>query len=396
MNQAKKAAENEYVYTISRKNELTLPDDDMYFTESTHSSRLPSVTVERSIEGEYSLGDDGDCTYNVYCEDLEAIKERQKPCFSKTKTRVALIVLPIIILAGITVLVMLLTPDIVKSNGSMAMDSNETLLVWGEWGECNAKCGGGRRSRKQQCSSSRCPGKDYKLEKCNTIACKKGSGCSSISVELGNPSFLDYSELRGNYAYLKSTSYYGEIYENQIGAGWYIYNSTKGHWGIGNSFPLAAQQLYHETCESPCPTECPQDWQYWNKAQHRWKVDKRITVSCANLSCCTSLSLTSTGLSKQQWPEAFGVYEYIGKDDDGGNIYSHNKSKSYIVRDHETNTWKVAGGYGKSRSYYFLNKYHDGYFCPEHARKENWKYYSNDEGKWRIDHRIKLLCNKEV
>ena len=104
MNHTNKAVENEYVSTPSRKNELTFPDDDMYFTESTHSSRLPSVRVERSKEGEYSLAGDGDCTYNLSYEDLEVVKESQETCLKKIKTRIALIVLSIIIIAGITVL----------------------------------------------------------------------------------------------------------------------------------------------------------------------------------------------------------------------------------------------------------------------------------------------------
>ena len=133
--------------------------------------------------------------------------------------------------------------------------------------------------------------------------------------------------------------------------------------------------------------------QYYNSVQHRWKVDKKIAVSCVNLTCCTSLRLTATGLSKQQWPESFGVFRYIGKDDKGGNVYGNTISMRYIVRDHKNKTWKIADGYGKSRSYYLSKEFPDGYFCPEHAIKGHWKYYNNDEGEWRIDTSIHLFCD---
>lgn len=51
---------------------------------------------------------------------------------------------------------------------------------WGEWGACNATCGGGQRSRSRRCvdsvsrseDRSQCTGKDEETEPCNTENCE--------------------------------------------------------------------------------------------------------------------------------------------------------------------------------------------------------------------------------
>ena len=206
------------------------------------------------------------------------------------------------------------------------------------------------------------------------------------------PAFKEYPEFRGNYEFMYTSSKYGDVYENTIGSEWYLFNSTNGYWEIGKVVSKSTKNIYHRTCDAPCPSKCSSDWLYWNRAKNTWKVDKLIKITCQKLKCCTSLKLYSNGKSKNQWSESFGVYRYMEKDIKGGNIYGHIKSKRYIVRDHKANFWKVADGYGKSKSYY-LSRYHtDGYFCPEDAAKDNWKYYDNDRGEWIEDRSIHLTC----
>ena len=60
--------------------------------------------------------------------------------------------------------------------------------------------------------------------------------------------------------------------------------------------------------------------------------DRNIEILCKERECCTTLQLTSDGLSREQWPEAFGVYRYLDKDDKGGPIYAHVKFKLYFIK----------------------------------------------------------------
>ena len=150
--------------------------------------------------------------------------------------------------------------------------------------------------------------------------------------------------------------------------------------------------MYHRNCDTPCPSKCSSDWLYWNRAKKKWKVDKLIKITCEKHKCCTSLRLYSNGKSRNQWSESFGVFRYMEKDIKGGNIYGHKTSKRYIVRDHKANAWKVADGYANSKSYYLSRYYPDGYFCPEDATKDNWKYYDNERGEWIEDRSIHLEC----
>ena len=134
---------------------------------------------------------------------------------------------------------------------------------------------------------------------------------------------------------------------------------------------------------------------YWNGLKKLWKVDKLIKIECEIHKCCTSLRLSHNKNDKHQWFESFGVYRYIEKDAMGANIYGHKTSKRYIVRDHTSSIWKIADGYGKSKSYYLKRKFPDGYFCPEDGSKNSWEYYDNDHGEWIEDISIRLDCEND-
>ena len=271
--------------------------------------------------------------------------------------------------------------------------SNKDLSIesqWMSWGDCNVPCGGGFRSRIKKCNQKPCADNMYETAKCNTRPCGRGQCCSSITVDFGGPSFQNQSALRGNYMYLNSSFRTGDVFINKIGSGRYLYKSNSGSWGIGVSTLDQAFGIYHKDCSEPCPTECSHDWRYFN--QQEFKVDKLIRVKCEKRDCCAVLELRSTGQAKKQWPGCFGYYHYVNKDIHGSPIYAHFESNMFLIRDHIQNTWKVADGYGDSKSHYISRYFRDGYFCPEDAITGSWRYFNNNFGEWSIDSSIQLVC----
>ena len=240
-----------------------------------------------------------------------------------------------------------------------------------------------------------CKGVDYELQSCNVEPCSHGSCCSLVTVDLEGPAFKQNPELGGNYEFRRIEKKYGHMYENIMGSGWLLFNSTRGNWEIKDSTLRSKKNVYHPTCRDSCPTKCSKDWMYWNGVKNSWKVDKLIKIECETHKCCTSLRLSYHKNNKHQWFESFGVYRYIEKDAMGANIYGHKTSKRYIVRDHKSSTWKISDGYGKSKSYYLKRKFPDGYFCPEDGFKNSWEYYDNDHGEWIKDNFIRLDCEND-
>ena len=49
-----------------------------------------------------------------------------------------------------------------------------------------------------------------------------------------------------------------------------------------------------------------------------------------------------------------------------------------------------------SETFYLTEWQRDGYFCPEHERGTEWKYFDNNVGLWSYDKTIKLECGKNV
>ena len=405
--------ENEYVVRPGQK-ESKSSFDGIYYTK--RKAPIQSVTVECSKEGEYTLADNDLQSHNdIYLNSdekpykkrtivTENKSEEQKKKASLTIQKNWIIAIIIVVLIVIVIIAVALKMSL-KSNESFTKSrsyvKNSKQIVpkwlsWDPWGECNSRCDGGKRTRSRTCSTinsfTKCEGVDHELQACNTEPCSHGSCCSVVLVDLNGPSLREYPELGGNYELAFPDNQLSDVYKNIVGSGWYLFKSANGYWQIRNPDLNSTKKIYHRTCKDSCPTKCSSDWLYWNKNRKTWKVDKLIQIKCEKHKCCTTLKLSDNGVSKHQWKESFGVYSYMEKDINGSNIYGHKTSKRYIVRDHSNNIWKIADGYGNSKSYYLQRKYPDGHYCPENATRNNWKYYDNDRGDWIEDRLIRLDC----
>ena len=267
-------------------------------------------------------------------------------------------------------------------------------LQWTEWSDCSETCGNGIKLRTRKCRSQEnekdCIGKNQETQKCNIKPCLVGQCCSSISVEFAGPAFDAQSVLRGNYGFLNFSIVHGDLFKNKIGSGYYLYKASNGLWGIGSSLLSDSVGIYHQTCAENCPSLCSQNWRYYDL--ENFQVDRNIEILCKERECCTTLQLTSDGLSREQWPEAFGVYRYVDKDKKGGPVYAHVELNRFLIRDHIKNNWKIADGYGDSRTHYLSRYYQDGYLCPEDAKAGDWRFFNKNIGKWNVDGSIKLAC----
>ena len=400
--------EDKHGETSPKHNEHSSQDDSSYYSEDNTSIDIDQNNNNNHIGTlDKSVGEPMESesfTYKGSASNVNTEANSEKLVLKDSlvlKKKFFIILLSIVVLIFVAQFIVAIAFLLFSRNdqnyvGSAKGDSlvSPEQFPWTHWGDCNVPCGRGFRSRIKKCNKkstkSTCPKAAYETQTCNTRPCPKGSCCSSISVEFGGPAFYNQSALRGDYVYLNSTFLFGDVFMNKIGSGRYLYKSHGGKWGIGVSTIDEAFGIYHKTCSELCPTDCSNDWRYYNLRE--FKMDKLIRVSCEEKQCCSVLSFSSKGVAKKQWPGCFGYYRYFKKDVKGAPIYAHFESNMFLIRDHVQNTWKISDGYGKSKSHYISRYYRDGYFCPEDAVAGDWRYFNNDLGQWVVDDSIQLVC----
>ena len=399
-----KNMEEVFVDCSSTLDSFSLGECNSQDERNYYNRRIVEMDFEPSDKSDYSENESETVTCTS-CK-LNFSKSEEKETSTRynlpvSKKKIILILLAITILnvvsESITIIVTLSLHRI--NNGMVIHESinqKNVWLEWTSWSNCTNSCGDGIKIRNRKCQTqmnqAACIGKNQETQQCRTKSCRQEACCSSVLVDFVGPAFDAQAVLRGNYEFINSSLVYGDIFENKIGSGFYLYKATNGVWGIGSSLSSNNVGIYHQTCLENCPTQCSQNWRYYDDLKN-FNVDQSIEVSCKEKKCCDSLSLTSEGLSKEQWSEAFGLYRYLDKDDKGGPIYAHVKFKRYLIRDHIKKNWKIADGYGASRSHYLSRYYQDGYMCPEDAISGDWRFFNKDIGEWNDDGTIRLACN---
>lgn len=311
--------------TSSKCNDPSSQDDSSYYSEDNTSidqnnNNHHIGTLDKSV-GEPMESES--FTYNGSASNINTEANPEKLVLKDSlvlKKKFFIILLTIVILIFVAQFIVAIIFLLFARNDKNHIDSSngDSLISpekfpWTHWGDCNVPCSGGFRSRTKQCNNkistkSSCPKDAYETQICNTRPCPKGSCCSSISVEFGGPAFYNQSALRGDYVYLNSTFLFGDVFMNKIGSGRYLYKSHGGKWGIGVSTIDEAFGIYHKTCSEVCPTDCSNDWRYYNLKE--FKMDKLIRVSCEEKQCCSVLSFTSNGVSKKQQVSGHVSFEY--------------------------------------------------------------------------------------
>ena len=106
--------------------------------------------------------------------------------------------------------------------------------------------------------------------------------------------------------------------------------------------------------------------------------------------CCRTLTLASTGLTKESFPETLGVYEHGGYSN--SKMYYKNKDQDLVLHYNSNNDWAVSktSSLGKSTSYLYsaCNS-----ACPSSCKK-SWTTFNstNLNEDWKNDETVTIKC----
>lgn len=222
-----------------------------------------------------------------------------------------------------------------------------------------------------------------------------GSCCSSVVVSSrSRASLSERTKQMGMYQFHKKESDGRNIWKNENDAFMFLRPNNPNQWMIGKNYSDERGWVSHTNCSSDCPTSCTNEWKYWKNENSTWEQDFSLSVSCASqASCCSQISISSTGLTNTYHSNILGKYVQDGFSNGRPTYQGDGGKYLHFGPDRE---WKVSTEKGSTAGYLDSNCDED---CPTLCK--SWKTFESKNNctpscPWNEDRNLTMQCDQIV